>query len=72
MQRESEEKENVESRDFNLGFLQLSLENTIPKVEETLKLKEPWRLCSNTVRITPVVRGSYELLDTIPSYVFHM
>ena len=39
MQRESEEKENVESRDFNLGFLQLSLENKILKVEETLKLK---------------------------------
>ena len=39
MQRESEEEENMKSRDFNLMFLQLSLENKIFKVEETLKLK---------------------------------
>lgn len=36
MQRESEEEENMKSTDFNLMFLQLSLENKIFKVEETL------------------------------------
>jgi hypothetical protein len=39
MQRESEEKENVKSRNFDLGFLHLSLENKILKVGETFKLK---------------------------------